>query len=164
MQKSGLTGIAPSHIYHMVAILVIVCQQGRDFEMARKKPVLTADQQLDRLRAYGVAVESLGGQRWQAKKGECTATLEAGSKGLQLAARPSYLIGSETAYLLDGGYQKFWVTPGGKAPARAEQLLEMHAFQEALSTALGFISLYNESLGTVSERYHYDRVRGRPNP
>ena len=132
--------------------------------MPKSKPIPSTQEQLERLRSYGVAVESLEGGRWQAKKGKCVAVLEAGPQGLRVAVKPGYLVGSETAYLLDGGYQKFLVSPSGKVPARADQLYELHALQEALHTALGITSLYNESLGTVSERYHYDRVRGRPNP
>ena len=37
----------------------------------------------------------------------------------------------------------------------------MHAFQEDLREALGLVSLYNESLGTVSNQYIYDRVEER---
>jgi hypothetical protein len=40
----------------------------------------------------------------------------------------------------------------------------MHSFSEELKEALGLTSLYNESLGTVSESYHYDRVKDRDLP
>jgi len=46
-------------------------------------------------------------------------------------------------------------------PATAEHLKALQSFTEELKEALGLPSLYNESLGTVSEAYHYDRVEGR---
>ena len=46
-------------------------------------------------------------------------------------------------------------------PALAEELKEIQKFQEDLREALNLTSLYNESLGTVSNLYIYDRVEGR---
>jgi hypothetical protein len=46
-------------------------------------------------------------------------------------------------------------------PATAEHLHAIHEFSEELSEASGATSLYNESLGTTSDRYLYDRVKGR---
>jgi hypothetical protein len=64
--------------------------------------------------------------------------------------------------LVDGGFQKFFLAPDGqKKPALAPELKGIHAFQEDLREALGLESLYNESLGTVSTRYLYDRVKDR---
>ena len=64
--------------------------------------------------------------------------------------------------LVDGGYQKFFLAPGGqKKPAHASELKAVHEFQEDLREALGLVSLYNESLGTVSTEYLYDRVQDR---
>jgi hypothetical protein len=40
----------------------------------------------------------------------------------------------------------------------------MHQFSEELKEAIGGTSLYNESLGTVSEAYVYDRVKDRDEP
>ena len=40
----------------------------------------------------------------------------------------------------------------------------LQQFSEELKEALGLPSLYNESLGTVSEAYQYDRVVGRDKP
>jgi hypothetical protein len=37
----------------------------------------------------------------------------------------------------------------------------IHAFSEELTQLTGGISLYNESLGTTSDVYEYDRLRGR---
>ena len=37
----------------------------------------------------------------------------------------------------------------------------IHAFSEELKQLIGAISLYNESLGTTSDVYRYDRLVGR---
>ena len=92
------------------------------------------------------------------------ATLEQGADSLEIVGEPGFRLGTEVAQLLDGGYQKFLKTATRKVPATAEHLRAMHAFQEALTAALGAESLYNLSLGTVSATYHYDRVKGRANP
>ena len=104
------------------------------------------------------------GSRWRVSRGSCVGALEDGPDGLRIAASSSLRIGNELGQLLDGGYQKFFQTPTRKVPATADQLRELHEFDEALSEALGDESLYNLSLGTVSTTYHYDRVKGRANP
>jgi hypothetical protein len=64
--------------------------------------------------------------------------------------------------LVDGGFQKFFQTPKGvRHPALAPELKAVHAFEEDLRQALGLVSLYNESLGSVSNVYLYDRVKDR---
>ena len=131
--------------------------------MPKSQPVPTSDQQLERLRTFGFEVRAAAGH-WQVQKGKCMAVLEEGPRGLRLAERPGLLIGGEIAHLMDGGYQKFLISPGRKAPATAEHLRDLHTFQEELHQAVGITSFYNEALGTVSETYHYDRVKGRPNP
>lgn len=69
---------------------------------------------------------------------------------------------TEIGRLVDGGFQKFFQTPSGaRKPALASQLNALHEFQEDLREALGLTSLYNESLGSVSTLYLYDRVKDR---
>jgi hypothetical protein len=46
-------------------------------------------------------------------------------------------------------------------PATADHLRAIHEFSEELKEAAGSMSLYNESLGTTSDVYEYDRVEGR---
>lgn len=70
-------------------------------------------------------------------------------------------MGGEISKLVDGGYQKFLVTSRQKLPATADHLQELHRFSEELKEAMGATSLYNESLGSVSESAHYDRVKDR---
>ncbi len=72
------------------------------------------------------------------------------------------LLGNDIAELTNGGYQMFFMTRSGKrAPALAEHLHQLHAFDEDLREALGLESLYNESLGTTSAKHLYDRVEER---
>ncbi len=77
------------------------------------------------------------------------------------AIRPGILVNGEVARLLDRGYQKFIKTSQYELPATASQLQAIHAFSEELTQLIGAISLYNESLGTTSDVYRYDRLMGR---
>jgi len=74
------------------------------------------------------------------------------------------LIGGEISRLVDKGYQKFLKTTKTEVPASADHLKAIHQFSEELSEAIGGVSLYNESLGTVSDSYVYDRVQGNDTP
>ena len=75
------------------------------------------------------------------------------------------MISDEIGALVNGGYQMFWRTPGGKhLPAQAPQLKALHDFEEDLKEGLGLPSLYNESLGTTSDLHLYDRVKHRDEP
>ena len=54
--------------------------------------------------------------------------------------------------LVQKGYQKFLKTTKTEIAATSDHLTAMHSFAEELKEqALGLASLYNESLGTVSE-------------
>jgi hypothetical protein len=79
----------------------------------------------------------------------------------RLLAKGGWVLGGEIARLLDRGYQKFLKTTKLEIPATAEHLRAIHSFNEQLKEAVGAMSLYNESLGTTSDRYMYDRVKGR---
>jgi len=83
---------------------------------------------------------------------------------VKIFAYPGVLIGSEISKLVNRGYQQFFKTSKAEVPATAEQLKNLQLFTEELKMALGLPSLYNESLGTVSESYHYDRVENRDTP
>ncbi|MBZ5648051.1 MAG: hypothetical protein LAN37_12595 [Acidobacteriia bacterium] len=84
--------------------------------------------------------------------------------GVRIFARPGYLIGGEISKLIDRGYQKFLMTTKSETPATADHLKAIHDFTEELKEAVGGVSLYNESLGTVSDKYVYDRVKDRDLP
>jgi hypothetical protein len=80
---------------------------------------------------------------------------------VQILARPGWVLNGEISRLLDRGYQKFLKTPHLEIPATADHLRAMHQFSEELKEAAGAESLYNEALGTTSDVYNYDRVKGR---
>jgi hypothetical protein len=82
-------------------------------------------------------------------------------EGVRLLARGGWVLGGEISRLLDRGYQKFLKTTKLEIPATADHLRAIHAFNEELKEAAGALSLYNEALGTTSDRYVYDRVQGR---
>ena len=84
--------------------------------------------------------------------------------GVKIFAYPGYVIGGEISKLVDQGYQKVLRTTKADYPATAEHLKVLHDFSEELKEGIGATSLYNEALGTVSESYMYDRVRGRDLP
>jgi len=84
--------------------------------------------------------------------------------GVKIFAYPGYLVGGEISKLVNRGYQQFLKTSKAEAPATADHLKALHSFSEELKEALGLPSLYNESLGTVSESYQYDRIVDRDKP
>lgn len=81
-----------------------------------------------------------------------------------LAVTPGALVRGEIARLLDRGYQKFIKTSQFELPATATQLHDIHQFSEELKQIIGADDLYNESLGTTSDTYQYDRLKGREAP
>jgi hypothetical protein len=87
-----------------------------------------------------------------------------GNDGVKIFAYPGYLLGGEISKLVNRGYQQFLKTAKTEVPATADHLKALHQFAEELKEALGLPSLYNESLGTVSESYHYDRIEDRDDP
>jgi hypothetical protein len=87
-----------------------------------------------------------------------------GDDGVKIFAYPGYLIGSEISKLVNKGYQQFLKTSKNEVPATADHLKALQQFTEELKEGLGLPSLYNESLGTVSEAYQYDRIVDRDKP
>jgi len=133
-----------------------------------KKPVRpTFDQCMGTLRERGFEVSSLkgpSGGTLVAKYGAAAVLVPAtDTEGgpATFFERPGILVRGEIARLLDRGYQKFIKTGQFEFPATAAQLQAIHQFQEELTQAIGGISLYNQSLGTTSDLYEYDRLRGR---
>jgi hypothetical protein len=98
------------------------------------------------------------------KYGVSAAIQKDGEDGVKIFAYPGYLIGSEISKLVNKGYQQFLKTAKNEVPATADHLKALHQFSEELKEALGLPSLYNESLGTVSEAYRYDRIVDRDKP
>jgi hypothetical protein len=87
-----------------------------------------------------------------------------GEDGVKIFAYPGYVIGTEISKLVNKGYQQFLKTAKNEVPATADHLKALQQFSEELKEGLGLPSLYNESLGTVSEAYQYDRVKDRDKP
>jgi hypothetical protein len=122
----------------------------------------TFTQRMERLRQAGFTVTSLAGGVVRVSRGECAADLKESNGSVEVLGRAGIQVGTEIGALVDGGFQKFFQTPAGKKrPALAEQLKALHDFEEDLKEGLGQESYYNESLGTVSTFYLYDRVQNR---
>ncbi len=135
--------------------------------MAKKTKERTYEEAVTWLRDHGFDIlEAPGTQnRVFLKKLNCSAAIEKGAEDtVRLFAKPGYLIGGEISRLIDKGYQKFLKTTKTEVPATADHLKALHEFSEELREAMGQVSLYNESLGTVSDRYVYDRVKDRDLP
>ena len=130
------------------------------------------------LRSFNDVLSVLGSQRFdvapaqegakrsskafQVRKYGCAAEIaEAPDGTVEILARPGLLLNGEISRLLDRGYQKFFKSSKLEIPATADHLRAVHEFSEELKEAAGATSLYNEALGTTSDVYHYDRVKGR---
>ena len=99
------------------------------------------------------------------KKYNCSAAIEKTPEGtVKIFAYPGYLVGTEISKLVNRGYQQFLKTARTEIAATADHLKALHQFAEELKEALALPSLYNESLGTVSESYQYDRIKDRDEP
>jgi hypothetical protein len=124
---------------------------------------LTFEDHMSAARAAGFRTESAGGGKTRIDRKGIAVVMQPGPDGVpQVTERAGVVMGKEIGTLTDEGFQKFFTTPSGKRkPAQAEELKEIHNFQEDLRESLGLTTLYNESLGTVSNLYVYDRVEGR---
>lgn len=135
--------------------------------MPRKSAAPSFNQIIENLRSRGFEVSPFAGVSGGflvSKYGAAavlvqSANMEGGPA--TFAERPGILIRGEVARLLDRGYQKFIKTSQYELPATAAQLHAIHQFQEELTQSIGGTSLYNQSLGTTSDVYEYDRLRGR---
>lgn len=122
----------------------------------------TFAERLENLRKAGFTITPMAGGVVRASRGGCAVDLGDDDGTVAIRGRAGVAQGSEIGALVDGGYQKFFETPsGGKKPALADDLKALHDFEEDLKEALGQESYYNESLGTVSTFYLYDRVKDR---
>jgi hypothetical protein len=138
--------------------------------MAKAKKVPTFDDVLATLgdEKFDVSPATEGANRaagaYRVSKNGCAAEIApATEKGaaVRILAKGGWVLGGEIARLLDRGYQKFLQTSKLEIPATADHLRAVHSFNEELKEALGAFTLYNEAMGTTSDRYVYDRVKGR---
>lgn len=120
------------------------------------------EQRIENLRQWGLLADPQPDGSVRVRRGGCLALVRRRSDGRPGVERVGWRLGEETAVLVDGGYQKFWLAPSGRRrPALAAELSALHEFEEDLREALGLVSLYNTSLGTVNALHLYDRLKGR---
>jgi hypothetical protein len=134
--------------------------------VSRKTRKPNFDQTLERLRAHSFDVTpstDVAGGVLVSKYGAGAVLAAAADKAFPaaFAVCPGALAGGQVARLLDRGHQKFIQTSQFELPATASQLHAIHRFSEELKQITGAIDLYNESLGTTSDLYIYDRLKGR---
>lgn len=134
--------------------------------MPRKLKPLTFDESISALRKHGFEVSTAPGKTGSLASKYGVGAILVPVQGDQgsaagFAERPGILMRGEVSRLLDRGYQKFIKTSQFELPATATQLQAIHRFSEELTQVIGGTSLYNQSLGTTSDLYQYDRLRGR---
>jgi len=138
--------------------------------MAKTKAVPTFDEVLATLgnEKFDVSPATEGSNRaagaYRVSRDGCAAEIAASAeKGspTRLLAKGGWVLGGEISRLVDRGYQKFFKTSKLEVPATAEALRALHRFEDQLKEAVGAMVLYNEALGTTSDRYDYDRIKGR---
>jgi hypothetical protein len=136
--------------------------------MAKKSPQRSFNDVLSLLgsQRFDVAPAQEGAKRtpnaFQVRKYGCAAEIAAAPDGsVMMLSHPGWVLNGEISRLLDRGYQKFLKTSHLEIPATADKLRAIHQFSEELNEATGAISLYNQSLGTTSDVYMYDRLKGR---
>jgi hypothetical protein len=135
--------------------------------MAKKLKQQSYEESLQWFRDHGFDVQEAPGTSGRVflRKYNVSAAIErTPDGGVKIFAYPGYVIAGEISKLVDHGYQKVLKTSKAEYPATAEHLKALHDFAEELKEGIGATSLYNEALGTVSESYMYDRVRGRDLP
>lgn len=133
--------------------------------MPRKTKPLTFEEVVSKLRSLQFDVQDAPGVAkgvLVAKYGCATIIGPAkDGKGTVLLHKPGVLLGGEIAFLLDRGFQKFLKTSKLEVAATADRLKAEHRFSEEIRELTGEAVLYNEALGSVSDEYMYDRVKGR---
>jgi hypothetical protein len=129
-------------------------------EAARK---LAFQDYLNKAKDAGFTVAAMGASQAKVSRKNVAAILEDVPGGPpKFAESPGVVVGAEIARLVDGGYQKFIMTPSGKKRAAlAQDLRDIHGFDDDLRAALGMPDNFNLALGTVSNLYIYDRVEER---
>ena len=135
--------------------------------MATKIEERTFDDAVQWLRDNGFdLIEAPGtqGRVFLRKYNVSAAIQKNGEDGVKIFAYPGYLISGEISKLINRGYQQVLKTSKTEVAATADHLKALQQFSEELKEALGLPSLYNESLGTVSDAYQYDRVVDRDKP
>jgi hypothetical protein len=84
--------------------------------------------------------------------------------GTAIVEGPGASVHGKIAHLLDRGYQKFLSTSEYEIPATSTQLGAIHRFTEELKQVTGESIFFNQALGTTSDIYRYDRLKGHGTP
>ncbi len=138
--------------------------------MAKMKTVPTFDEVLATLggEKFDVSPAAEGANRaegaYRISRDGCAAEIARSTEKdapVRLLTGAGWVLGGEIGRLVDRGYQKFFKTSKLEVPATADQLHALHRFREDMKEAAGAIVLYNQALGTTSDRYEYDRLKGR---
>jgi len=127
----------------------------------------TYEEAVEWLRDHGfdlIEAPGMQGRVFLKKYNVSAAIQKDGDDGIKIFAYPGYLIGGEISKLINRGYQQVLKTSKTEIGATADHLKALQQFTEELKEALNLPSLYNESLGTVSEAYQYDRIVDRDKP
>ncbi|HYK58297.1 MAG TPA: hypothetical protein VEV85_02600 [Bryobacteraceae bacterium] len=129
----------------------------------REKPhQWTFDERIANLKQLNFEAQALGPGKARVTRNGYGAIVEEIAPGNIKIGMAGLMVNGEIAELVNAGYQMFLKTPSGcELPALASQLKSLHAFDEDLREGLGLTSLYNLSLGTVSDEHLYDRVENR---
>lgn len=111
------------------------------------------------LERLGFEILPAGDRRYFVRKYGCAAGLAEDESGeLVLFAPPGRVIGGELARLVNRGFQQFLKTADAEIPARMEDLKALHDFDRDLYFAAGQPMLFNQALGSTSDRHLYDRI------
>lgn len=130
----------------------------------QKLLVKTFDSALAYFRAHSFDVQPVAGvaNQVEVRKNGCGAVLAwIDDGGIRYIHGPGSLLGGKIATLVDRGFQKFLVAGEIMIAATEERLRALHDFQEETALAAGHPDYYNLALGTVSDLYLYDRLKGR---
>ncbi|PYV74444.1 MAG: hypothetical protein DMG96_20155 [Acidobacteria bacterium] len=135
--------------------------------MATKTEERTFEDAVQWLRDHGfdlIEAPGMQGRVFLKKYNVSAAVQKDGDEGVKIFAYPGYLISGEISKLINRGYQQVLKTSKAEVASTADHLKALQQFSEELKEALGLPSLYNESLGTVSDAYQYDRIVDRDKP
>jgi hypothetical protein len=129
----------------------------------RDRPKITTfSERVDLLKQAGFGAEALPDGRVRVMKHGVAAVIGDEGKNQPEIERAGVVVGGQISVPVAGGFQEFLEMPNGRRlPVDAEQLHNLHEFEEDVKEALGLVSLYNTSLGTTSRRHEYDRVYKR---
>src|ERR1041385_4982714 len=110
---------------------------GRMFFRRPHTHQLTFEERMERVKQAGFEVSTLSNGRFRISRNSCAAAMEKTPDGsARIVQRAGILMGDEIGALVDGGFQKFFRTTGGKRkPALASDLKALHDFEEDLREA-----------------------------